>query len=47
MRATLELTLSTVLQDADPLTDIAKIESSLVVTTHVLPDFSYKDYINI
>lgn len=37
-----ELTLSTVLQDADPLTDISQVESCLVVTTHVLPDLSYK-----
>lgn len=36
-----ELTLSTVLQDADPLTDVPQIQRRLVVTTHVLPDLSY------
>lgn len=38
----IQLTLSTVLQDADPLADISQVESSLVVTAHVLPDLSYK-----
>ncbi len=42
VRVTLELTLSTVLQDADPLTDVSQVQSCLVVTTHVLPDLSYK-----
>lgn len=35
------LTLSTVLQDADPLTDISQIKCCLVLATHVLPDLSY------
>lgn len=33
-------TLSTVLQDADPLADVSQVQSSLVVATHVLPDLS-------
>lgn len=36
------LTLPTVLQDANSLTDISQIERCLVVTTHVLPDLSCK-----
>lgn len=35
------LTLSTVLQDADPLNDISQIKCCLVLATHVLPDLSY------
>lgn len=42
MKATLELTLPTVLQNADPLTDVSQVESCLVVTAHVLPDLSYR-----
>lgn len=36
------LTLPTVLQDANPLTDVSQVEGCLVVTTHVLPDLSCK-----
>lgn len=42
MEVALKLTLSTVLQDADSLTDVSQVESCLVVTAHVLPDLSYK-----
>lgn len=36
------LTLPTVLQDANSLTDVPQVEGCLVVTTHVLPDLSCK-----
>lgn len=36
------LTLPTVLQDANSLTDVSQVEGCLVVTTHVLPDLSCK-----
>lgn len=36
------LTLPTVLQDANSLTDVPQVERCLVVTAHVLPDLSCK-----
>lgn len=37
-----ELTLATILQDADSLADISQVERCLVVATHVLPNLSYQ-----
>lgn len=34
------LTLPTVLQDANSLTDVSQVKGCLVVATHVLPDLS-------
>lgn len=36
------LTLPTVLQDANSLTDVSQVEGSLIVPAHVLPDLSCK-----